>query len=57
MKRDATPEDAEHGAPPPKDQQDPRQARGRDLGGAQRKRPEADVPDSPRGLPPQEPPD
>ncbi|WP_431963760.1 hypothetical protein [Actinacidiphila sp. bgisy160] len=44
-------------APPPKDQQDLRQARGHDPDAAERGRPESDIPDAPRDMPPQEPPD
>jgi len=60
VKRDETPEGAEHTAPPPKAQQDLQQARGhrgRDPDTAERGRPDTDVPDAPRDLPPQEPPD
>ncbi|MFI8183836.1 hypothetical protein OG539_06270 [Actinacidiphila glaucinigra] len=54
---DAFEDAVEMTAPSAKDQQDLRHDRGRDPGVAERKRPGDDVPDAPRDLPPQEPPD
>ncbi|MDX3095546.1 hypothetical protein PV703_04625 [Streptomyces sp. ME01-24h] len=58
MAHDTSPEDA-RGTPPPEDRRERRQAPGRDPDAAAREgeRPDREVPEAPRDVAPQEPPD
>ncbi|MYX34778.1 MULTISPECIES: hypothetical protein [unclassified Streptomyces] len=57
MKRNEDADEARRTTPPAEDRQDPRPGRGPDSGAAERGRSGSDVPEAPRDVPPQEPPD